>query len=152
MYLTYDDYLDMGGTIEDETTFDDFAFEAECIINWYTFDRLKNDNKFDNNVKRCMYALIKLAQLKAAALASGSGVAISSGSSTTTDGVQSQVAAYSNDGVSVSYNILSASEVFNALSATTKGSEVDNLIKRYLQGVVNSLGRKVLYRGVYPDE
>ena len=149
MYLTYDDYIDMGGTIEDEATFNDFAFEAESIINWYTFNRLKKDTCFSEDVKRCVFALIRLAKLKADAMMLG--VDVSGGSSSGGQAIP-QVAAQSNDGVSVSYNVLSASEVFSALSTATHGGEIDNLVKRYLHGVTNSLGRKVLYRGVYPDE
>ena len=34
MYLTYADYQNMGGTL-DETAFNDFEYEAETIVNWY---------------------------------------------------------------------------------------------------------------------
>lgn len=149
MYLTYDEYTEYGGTL-DETTFDDFAFEAESIINWYTFDRLKNEEELPDAVKRCMYRLINIAKLKADAMQLGMQVSKESGSSSSSSelAIQSQ----SNDGVSISYNVLSASELFNALQAKTKGGEVDQIVQRYLQGVINSLGRKVLYRGLYPGE
>ena len=148
MYLTYDEYQEYGGTL-DETTFNDFEFEAESIINWYTFDRLKNETDYPEAVKRCIYRLIYMAKLKADAMQLG--VLVSTTGETSNNSspaIQSQ----SNDGVSISYNVLSASELFNVLAAKTKGSEVDQIIQRYLQGIKNSLGRKLLYRGFYPGE
>ena len=71
MYLTYAEYQAMGGTL-DETAFNDFEFESECIINWYTFDRLKNEPVLPTEVKKCMNALIKLAKLKADSMVLGS--------------------------------------------------------------------------------
>lgn len=29
---------------------------------------------------------------------------------------------------------------------------MEDTVQKYLQGVTNSLGRKVLYRGIYPNE
>ncbi|MBO6261542.1 MAG: hypothetical protein J6N95_02945 [Bacilli bacterium] len=148
MYLTYDEYQEYGGTL-DETTFNDFEFEAENIINWYTFDRLKNETDYPEAVKRCMYRLIYMAKLKADAMQLGMAVSTTEETSNNpSPAIQSQ----SNDGVSISYNVLSASELFNALATKTKGSEVDQIIQRYLQGIKNSLGRKLLYRGFYPGE
>lgn len=148
MYLTYDEYQEYGGTL-DETTFNDFEFEAESIINWYTFDRLKNETDYPEAVKRCIYRLIYMAKLKADAMQLGMLVSTTGETSNNSSpAIQSQ----SNDGVSISYNVLSASELFNVLAAKTKGSEVDQIIQRYLQGIKNSLGRKLLYRGFYPGE
>ena len=139
MYLTYAEYQEMGGTL-DEATFNDYEFEAEALINWYTFNRLKNDTTFPTEVKRLMKYLISLAQQKANLLgASGSGSAVD------TNGAA--IASQSNDGVSISYNVLSAAQLMESL----KGSE-DETIKKYLQGVTNEAGRKLLYRGLYPGE
>lgn len=148
MYLTYDEYQEYGGTL-DETTFNDFEFEAESIINWYTFNRLKGETYYPEAVKRCIYRLIYMAKLKADAMQLGMLVSTTGETSNNSSpAIQSQ----SNDGVSISYNVLSASELFNVLAAKTKGSEVDQIIQRYLQGIKNSLGRKLLYRGFYPGE
>lgn len=146
MYLTYAEYQTYGGTL-DETTFEDFEFEAQSIINWYTFDRLKNDTEYPEAVKRCMYKLINMAKLKADAMQLGMNVMTS-----TENGASPAIQSQSNDGVSISYNVLSASELFDALSVKEAGSEIDTLIQKYLQGVRNSLGQKVLYRGLYPNE
>lgn len=138
MYLTYDEYQNMGGTL-DETTFNDLEFEARCKIDWWTFNRLKNEEVYPEEVQRCMYKLINLIQQKQAAAAlDGEGQ-----SSSTAAGIASM----SNDGVSISYNVMSASEAAEQASA-----EIDTCIRQYLGDVRNSLGQKVLYRGLYPGE
>ena len=152
MYLTFAQYQTMGGTL-DETSFNEFCYEAQTIIDWYTFNRLQNETEFPEAVQRCMFELIKLAKLKADSLVLGSQTVVSEqGGVTTTTTTTASIASQSNDGVSISYNTISASDVFNSLSAFAKGGMIDSLVKRYLNGVVNSLGRKLLYRGVYPDE
>ena len=138
MYLTYEEYQNMGGTL-DETTFNDYEFEARTQVDWYTFNRLQQDTDFPEAVKRCVYALIKLLQDKNQAMLVGE----TSADGTVTAGIASQ----SNDGVSVSYNTLSARDLVDMSK-----DAIENTVQRYLQGVKNSLGRKVLYRGVYPDE
>ena len=138
MYLTYAEYQNMGGTL-DETTFNNFEFEAEALINWYTFNRLKEDNEFPEEVKRLTKYLIDLAAEKAQLIGvSGSATAGTSGAA---------IASQSNDGVSISYNVLSAGQLMESL----KGQE-DSAIKKYLQGVTNEAGRVLLYRGLYPGE
>ena len=141
MYLSYEDYQNMGGTL-DETAFNNIEFEAECIVNWYTFDRLKNETTYPDELGKCMYALIKLIIQKSASLygqgGADGGVAFA---------VAGTYTSQSNDGVSTSYNVLSASDM---LKSSEK--EMGNTIKMYLNGVVNSLGRKLLYRGLYPGE
>ena len=109
MYLTYEQYTEYGGTL-DESAFDMYEFEAASKIDYYTFNRLKKDNGFDGQsedvkeaVCRCEYRLISLMEARDIANAvSGEGTDESS----TVAGVASQ----SNDGVSISYNVLSASE------------------------------------------
>lgn len=138
MYLTYEEYQAMGGTL-DATTFDDLEFEAEALVNWYTFNRLKNDTNFPEELKRLMKYLINLAYSKSGMLdASGSGNSDSAGKT---------IASQSNDGVSISYNILSAKDLIESVKA-----ESETAIKQYLQGVMNEAGRMLLYRGLYPDE
>ena len=153
-YLTYAEYQDYGGSL-DETTFDDFEFEAETIINWYTFNRLSKDTEFPEAVKRCMMRLITLAKIKADAMALGSQLITkrdAEGHIVTTIETTSAIASQSNDGVSISYNTVSATEAFRALTMNEKGNEIESLVQRYLQGVTDSLGRKVLYRGLYKNE
>lgn len=137
MYLTYEEYLNMGGTL-DEAAFDNYLIDAEMLIDWYTFNRLENETVIPEKVKKCVYKLISLADMKSKAFVLGREV--------NGDG-NASVASQSNDGVSISYNTISASQAFDLLK-----SESENIIKQYLNGVVNSLGRKLLYRGIYPDE
>lgn len=141
MYLTYEEYQNMGGTLE-ETAFNDFEMEAEAIIDWYTFNRLQKDTTYPEKLKQCMYKLIKLAQERQAALSLGE-----ADSGESTEGAEKYIASRSNDGVSVSYNVMNASQVFDTLK-----DEMGKTVKMYLNGVVNELGRKVLYRGLYPGE
>lgn len=140
-YLTFDEYQEMGGVL-DETAFNDLEFEAETYVDWYTFDRLRNETDIPDRVKKCMFHIIKLLNDQITLFSNDSG---SSGSSS--DSTNKQIASQSNDGVSVSYNIISASEALELAK-----NDVNQTIKRYLQGLSNSLGRKLLYRGIYPDE
>lgn len=140
MYLTYLEYKTYGGTL-DETTFNDIEFEAQCIVDWYTFNRLQNETVFPEAVKRCVYKIMQYIQ------AQSSVNGIGDPNSESTDGVGAGIASQSNDGVSISYNVLSAQAVMDNSKA-----EIEQTIKQYLSCVKNSLGKKVLYRGVYPDE
>ena len=142
MYLSYAEYQSYGGTL-DETTFNDFEFEASTQVDYYTFNRLQKmaEEDYPEALKRCMYKLIQLAQVQASVNGTGNPESV------ITDGVGAGVASQSNDGVSISYNILSANE---AVSNATAKSE--QLIRQYLSNVTDSLGRKLLYRGIYPDE
>jgi len=138
MYLTYAEYQAMGGTL-DSASYGNLEFEAEALINWYTFNRLKNDTSFPEAVKRLMKYLIDLAQERAQLLtASGSG---------DSEVTQGAIASQSNDGVSISFNVLSASQLMESLKDQESGA-----INRYLQDVTNEAGRKLLYRGLYPGE
>lgn len=136
MYLTYDEYTEFGGTL-DETKFTNFAFQAEAQVNRVTFNRLKKDKEFPIEVKLLMKHLIDLIEKKQYALALGKG------DSTGNTYVTSQ----SNDGVSTTYAGMAPSD-FIKLSEI----EVMNAIRGYLEGVTNEAGRKLLYRGVYPGE
>lgn len=138
MYLTYEEYQTMGGTL-DETTFGDLEFEAEALVNWYTFNRLKNDSVFPVELKRLMKYLVNLLRIK--------GNILNSSDNGSTQGSGSAITSQSNDGVSVSYNVLSAAEV-----AETCKQDAADAIKQYLQGVMNEAGQLLLYRGAYPNE
>jgi len=139
MYLTYAEYTAMGGTL-DETTFNDLEFEARSLVDWYTFNRLQAETTLPEALRRCMYKLIQyiITQQQVNGIGDGSGDNVSGGA-----GIASQ----SNDGVSTSYNILSARDVVE-----TSKTQMAQVINQYLSGVMNSLGQKVLYRGVYPNE
>lgn len=140
MYLTYLEFTDMGGTL-DETTFNDLEFEAECIIDWYTFSRLRKETTFSDNVKKLMYRLIQIIQMRQQALSLGQDAGGNGGV------FSGAIASQSNDGFSTSFNVLSAEKALQV-----SDDEIKNLVKRYLQAEMNSLGHRLLYRGIYPDE
>lgn len=140
MYLSYSEYTDYGGTL-DETTYNEFEFEAECIVDYYTFNRLKNDDIVAEPVKRLIFALIDIAQKKEATLALG----VSSSNSGTAKDVY--ITRQANDGVDTTYNSMSASSLYQLCR-----QETSKAIQRYLAHVVNQAGQKVLYRGLYPGE
>ena len=139
-YLSYSEYQSMGGTL-DATTFADLEYEAESYVNWYTFNRLANETTIPDAVKKCIFHVMKLIQTQMGLLESSGG---NDGTQSISSGV---VASQSNDGVSISYNILSAKDAVELAK-----NNIDGTISRYLQGVTNSLGRRLLYRGIYPDE
>lgn len=138
MYLTYEEYIQMGGTLE-ETAFEELEFEARTQIDYWTFNRLSNDTTFPEAVKRCMYKLITLLNDQQQALAASIPA--------TTDSTNAGIMSQSNDGVSITYNMLSAHEIVETVQ-----DKIKTTINQYLTNVRNSLGRKVLYRGVYGNE
>ena len=139
-YLSYSEYQEYGGTL-DETTFNDLEFQAELQIDWYTFNRLQDDTVVSDRVKRCVFLLIKLINDKLIASA------IPSDTGETLNSVQAGITSQSNDGVSISYNVLSASEIVEKSQ-----DEIKNCILTCLQGVTNQAGKKVTWRGIYPNE
>lgn len=138
-YLTYDEYTEMGGTL-DETLFDTLRLDAQGYIDWHTFNRLWNETEIPERVKICMYQLITLLNVTNNTLVPN--VQSSGGIN-----VNAQVTTQSNDGVSTTYAVFSADMLYEKAK-----KEVDSCITRYLMGVVNSAGRKLLYRGLYPGE
>lgn len=147
MYLTYDEYQEYGGTL-DETAFEMYEFEAASKIDYYTFNRLKKGDGYSGQsdevkeaVTRCEYRLIVLMQARDSVMATSGESA--GGDTVSVAGVASQ----SNDGVSISYNVLSASEAGKKVD-----SEIDGVIRQYLGSCRNSLGQRLLYRGIYEDE
>lgn len=137
MYLSYSEYKEYGGKLE-ETTFDEFSFEAESIVDYYTFNRLKKDDDVDESVKRLICKLIEIAEKQSTALALG---VSDSGSNNV------YITRQSNDGVDTTYNSMSAASLFQLCR-----QETSKTIQRYLAHVVNKAGRKVLYKGLYPGE
>lgn len=134
MYLTYEEYQVFGGQLP-LSDFTLLEMDAETIVNWYTFNRLANEITYPDVLKQCMYQLIDILVKKRQATSIGQSVVDGS--------TQAAIASQSNDGVSISYNVMNAQSAYDML-----GKETDNIVKRYLSGVVNSLGQKLLYRGL----
>ena len=139
-YLSFDEYTEMGGTITDESLFNSLAIDANGYIDWYTFNRLWNETEIPERVKICEYQLIKLLAVKA-------NIITPDVSDTNGINANAQVMSQSNDGVSTEYSVLHADVMYDKAK-----QEIEDCIKRYLNGVMNSVGKKLLYRGLYPDE
>lgn len=141
-YLTYTEYQEMGGTL-DETLFNNLRLDAQGYIDWYTFNRLWKDEwrteDVMERVKICMYQLIALVATKSSMITP----------QTNSAGINlnAQATSSSNDGVSTSYAVLSGELLF-----THAKKEITDTIDRNLTGVMNNAGRKLLYRGLYPNE
>ena len=130
MYLTYEQYKTLGGTLE-ETVFNNLETQAEMYVNKYTFNRLVNETTYPAQLTSLMYHLVSILDANQATLLSGMG------------GISSQ----SNDGVSVTYNGMQSVDVFESCE-----KEILQAIKQYLTGVKNSKNQLLLYRGLYRGE
>lgn len=138
MYLEFPEYQSYGGTLA-EPIFIEYEKSAEAIINWYTFSRLKHDRHIPEEVKRLVYILIKLADLRNQTLTLGK--------PENDSGTVRNITHQANDGVSITYSGMSAVELFDTLK-----KECEQVIHEYLDGIMNEAGRKLLYRGLYPGE
>jgi hypothetical protein len=136
MYLTYAEYQSMGGTLT-ENIFNDYEFRAESLINSRTFNRLVKDTSFPMQVKRLVKYIIDLVDKQSSALSLGNNNKSS----------DAYITSQSNDGVSISYSGMASTDLF-ALCDTNIQKSINN----YLQGVSNSAGRNLLYRGLYEGE
>lgn len=139
MYLSYEEYTAYGGTL-DATTFADLDFEAEALVNYYTFNRLKKYKVIPEEVKRLVKYLIDLAMKKAESLSLGAGGADETN-------VGAYITNQSNDGVSVSYSGMSSVDLYKMC-----GKEAEAAVRMYLEATMNEAGQKLLYRGLYPGE
>lgn len=140
MYLTFDEYNSMGGEVMEESTFNQLEFEARSQIDWWTFGRLKNETELPEAVKRCMAKLIEL-------LDKQQKVMLVDAIDDDGNVVAGLMGHQSNDGVSSTYNVITGNMAVRVIQ-----SQLNSAIKMYLQDVKDSLGRKVLYRGLYPGE
>ena len=95
MYLTFEEYIEMGGTL-DNATFTRMEFRAIKEIDRYTFNRLQTETTVRESVKRLTYEIIIVAVC--------------------TQG--NQVTASNNDGVSQNYQIIDFNTVVSQLINT----------------------------------
>lgn len=58
MYLTYEEYVSMGGKLE-STAFTALSMKAQVLINYHTFGRAKALASVPDEVKYCIYELIE---------------------------------------------------------------------------------------------
>lgn len=112
MYLTYDEYIELGGSeTTDEVVFARLAAKATAQLDRTTFGRLANIEKLPQSVKYCMFDLINAVEADEA-----NGAAVSG----------REIAAMSNDGVSVSFTTSGrAASRYTAIVRTWLAMETD---------------------------
>lgn len=120
MYLTYDEYINMGGTISD-ASFSRFEHKARALIDLKTYGRVQHDNPVRDAVKYACFDLIQAMNSDECATGSA-GLAVSS---------------MSNDGISVTY-----------AGAVSAGSRYNAIIRDYLIAETNECGVPLMYAGV----
>lgn len=133
MYLTYEEYKLYGGTV-DETTYNSIIYEAQACVDYATFNRLKNEVEIPVEVKVCLTNIINLVNRKYKLLLAQ-------------NEDDKEVMSMSNDGVSVSYNTISANDVISKVDY-----QIKQTIQLFLSGIKNSEGKLLTYRGLYPNE
>ena len=129
-YLTYDEYLELGGTILKESPFNLLEFKARKQIDKYTFGRLINLDNQIQEVKICMYELINTLE--------------NFTNATSSETMKKGIASESIDGYSVSYasNISSMAQINQSQDAV-----IQDLIYTYLANCKLEDGTPYLYRG-----
>lgn len=127
MYLTYDDFIRMGGDMED-ALFPRFEMKARKRIDAMTFGRLQGESEVRECVKHCMFELVQ-AMHEDETNVGFSGREISS---------------MSNDGVSVTY------VTGNAQTGAQNGSgaRYAGIVRAWLTGETDACGNNILYAGV----
>lgn len=144
-YLTFEEYTAMGGKEIEVSVFRGYEFFAESTVDYYTYNRLQNlvldeqPARTIRAVKEVMFDLIKLLM----AQDEYQGLDVAGGVNTDA----AQIIHQENDGVQVSYNILTAHQ-----AADTIKQRILDLVKRCFSGCMTSTGKYLLYKGIYPDE
>ena len=121
-YLTYQEYLALGGTL-DEMPFNLLEFNARKKIDERTFGRLIDKGQEYKEVKLCVYNMI-----------------ITLNSYSSYDTQNKAISSESTDGYSISYGTPQKS------TTEAKNSELEDVINSYLANVVID-NVPVLYRG-----
>jgi len=124
-YLTYEEYVAMGGTLA-VAPFNLLEFEARKRIDERTFNRLKETAEIPQEVKVCEFQMINTLNTYAA-----------------TEQTNKNVASESTDGYSITY--VSGTQINEIIKS--KSVELDDIIRTYLTGVIVD-GEHVIYLGV----
>lgn len=125
-YLTYTEYKQLGGTIPIELPFNLLEFNARKCIDKYTFGRLVNLPSQVQEVKLCVFELIKDLQKYSSDIEKSN---------------VNNIASESIDGYSISYNT-NFDDIIKS-----KESEISSVIYTYLANCKLSNGVPYLYRG-----
>ena len=124
-YLTYDEYIELGGTLE-ETPFNILEFEARKQIDLRTQNRLKNEETQSQDVKLCVFHLIEKINSYASTTGNASG----------------NISSESIDGYSISY--LTANQISEVVKS--KNSELQDIMLNDLYGVIVN-NEHIIYNG-----
>ena len=128
-YLTYQEYHDLGGTLQEDPSFNLLEFEARRIIDVRTFNRLKDSTNIPNEVKLCVFDLINSLDSFSKSI-----------NGTASNG---NIASENIDGYSVSY--VTSNQIKEIVESRNK--ELGNIVSTYLLGVVYN-GEHLMYCGV----
>lgn len=142
MYIDYDYYLSKNGTIEDKTTFDKLNQRTEYLVDYLTFNRIKQFSEVPEKIKDCIVYIINECSdvIDQNTIQGFSGF-----------GGGKMPASISNDGVSISYGSGGSSSGGNG-----QGNDLNSIIAASIMhtaqlaftGVYDINGRNILYRGV----
>ena len=127
-YLTYAEYIELGGSEIGETPFNLLEFEARRKVDIRTQDRLVNSEEIPQEVKLCIFKMIN---------------SILDFTKTQTNIANSGVSSENIDGYSVSY--ISPGELSNIVNSMNK--TLDDIIMTYLLRKVYN-NEHLLYAGV----
>ena len=125
-YLTYAEYIELGGTLE-EVPFNELEFECRKIIDSRTQNRLHSADDIPYEVKMCEFKMIN------------SIVSYNAAKEQAQSGVKSE----NIDGYSVTY--LTSNEIQQLI--TTQIADIQELVSTYLFGVIVN-NEHILYCGV----
>lgn len=125
-YLTYAEYQDLGGTLE-ELPFNILELECRKRIDRRTQNRLTSEDEIPDEVKVCLYKMIENI------------TSYQEGINKAQKGISSE----NIDGYSITY--MSSNEIENALKE--QDTQMEELVSVYLFGVVVN-GEHILYLGV----
>ena len=117
-YLSYTEYINLGGSAIGEMPFNLLEFEARRKIDKKTFNRLKNIEDIPQEVKLCEYNLINSINKYA--------------NTNNSVEINGNIKSENTDGYSVSY--LSAGEISEVVKS--KSEELDDIIRTYLLNVI----------------
>ncbi len=122
-YLTYDEYVDFGGTLP-ASAFTLLEFKARKRIDYLTASRVQNMVKVPNAVKLCMLSVMELDSAAGAEAQAKNPV----------------VTSFNTDGYSESYG--------KTLGVEDVEKSITTIIKTNLYGEHDDCGVPLLYRGV----
>ena len=125
-YLSYDEYLDLGGTLQ-EVPFNELEYECRRIIDSKTQNRLKKTDAIPQEVKMLENKMLQTLQ----------------GYYVSLNKAQSGIASENTDGYSVSY--ISSNQISQLIEG--KIDVLQDLVSAYLFGVIVN-NEHLLYCGV----